>query len=197
MKLIGTELRTFSDKKGAMKAAKRDAAGLPEAVVLGALDAIQTGDRWSVVVELEHAPSDILDLEAIDGFQVKFLREDPKVTTRLAKPAPKVRKSGAINVDPTSPLIQCRVGSKQQMLIDALAKGCTMDELREICVRKDGTTWDDNSIRSGLYYDVKQKGYGVRTSWNGDVATYHLVLPKGYEAPLPPKAPSSTKPAKS
>lgn len=192
--LIGTELRTFSDKKGAMKAAKRDGAQLPGNVVLNDLTAEQEGDRWFVVAELDHAPNETLDLTAINGFRVKFAAEpakEPVKAAPAAKEKTSSRKSGEINVDPTSPLIPCRAGSKQQQLVDALVKGCTMDDLRKICVRKDGTIWDDNSIRSALYYDVKQKGYGVRTTWEGDVATYHVVLPEGYTAPLAAKTAKS------
>ena len=149
------------------------------------------------------------------------LTEEPvnKTPTAAAPKAPAKRKPGIITVCPMDSLIQARAGSKQQAIIDLLATdnvwdtereffpdgeahaavvgitslvgGCTMDDLRAVCVKKDGTPWDDNSIRSGLYYDVKLKGYGVTTRIEGDVAYYMLVLPKGYEQPMPARTPKT------
>lgn len=197
-----TELRTFADKKGAAKAIKRDLGAHFDAhgdvLFDTGTEIVQTADgRFGVTVFLDLTPTDAKRLVGTEltGYMIQpDLKEaaQPKPEKPAkAEKAPSSRKSGEVNVDPTSPLIPCRAGSKQQMLVDALAKGCTMDDLREICVRKDGSIWDDNSIRSALYYDVKQKGYGVRTTWEGDVATYHIVLPAGYDAPLPAKTPKS------
>jgi hypothetical protein len=46
--------------------------------------------------------------------------------------------------------------------------------------------WSESSVKSALYWDVaKDKGYGVRTETPADgTQRYHLVLPKGVEAPL-------------
>lgn len=135
------------------------------------------------------------------------------------KKQPGKRKTGEINVAPMDKPIPARAGSKQQAIIDLLATdcvwdqrreffpkgeahaavvgmaslvgGCTMDDLRSVCVKKDGTPWDDNSIRSGLYYDVHQKGYGVTTRIVDNVAHYMLVLPEGYDAPLEARKPKT------
>ena len=69
--------------------------------------------------------------------------------------------------------------------------GATLADLRTVCIKKDGGTWDDNSIRSALYYDLKDKGYGTRTEFRDDVPTYFLVLPVGIGAPLAAKASKS------
>lgn len=129
----------------------------------------------------------------------------------------KSRRKGQISVAPMAPLIPCREGSKQQAIIDALATdnvwdqpieyypngedeppvagmssivgGATLEDLSKVCIKNDGVTpWEDNSIRSAMYYDLKDKGYGTRTlvDENG-VHYYTLVLPEGYDAPLPPK----------
>lgn len=193
------EPRTFADKKGAAKAIKRDLGAHFDAhgdiLFDTGTEITQTPEgRFGVTVFLDLTPTDARRLVGTEltGYTIKpELKEVEAPKPPKAEKTASSRKSGEVNVDPTSPLIPCRAGSKQQAIIDALARGCTMDDLREICVRKDGTIWDDNSIRSALYYDVKQKGYGVRTTWNGDVPTYHLVLPAGYDAPLPVKTAKS------
>ncbi len=145
------------------------------------------------------------------------IKARPALTPETATVMPKgSHNKGQVHVDPTGRLYECRNGSKQQAIIDALAKDCvfdhdieiatlkedivgrtskvggaTMDDLRAACVKKDGTPWDDNSVRSALYYDIKDKGYGIRTRGQGDDAHYVLVLPAGYDAPLPAKQPKS------
>lgn len=197
-----TEPRTFADKKGAAKAIKRDLGAHFDAhgdiLFDTGTEIVQMPDgRFGVKVFLDLTPTDAQRLVGpeLTGYTIQpELKEATKAKPEKpakAEKAPSSRKSGEVNVDPTSPLIPCRAGSKQQQLVDALTRGCTMDDLRAICVRKDGTVWDDNSIRSALYYDVKQKGYGVRTTWDGDEAVYHIVLPEGYDAPLPAKTSKS------
>ena len=57
--------------------------------------------------------------------------------------------------------------------------------LRTVCVRNsDGKPWDDNSIRSALYYDVANKGYGVTTNTISGEPHYVLWLPEGATEPL-------------
>ena len=103
----------------------------------------------------------------------------------------KTRRKGQVAVEPQAPLIQCRAGSKQQAIIDMLANGATLDMLRTVCIKRDGVTpWDDNSIRSALYYDIKDKGYGVRTEFTDDAPTYFLVLPEGVDEAMAPKVKS-------
>lgn len=223
--LIGTELRTFAEKKGALKAVKRDSSGLPPEVSILDLTAEQEGDRWVAVVELDHAPSEQsnLDLTAINGFRAVFSRkEEPAAPKPEATPtAPKgSRRKGQITVAPTAPLIQCREGSKQQAIVETLATGCVFDQpvyaliedkvtgqivqgdligygsvvggasmtdLRKVCVKGDGTPWDDNSIRSSMYFDLELKGYGTSTRFVDGEPIYTLRLPLGYDTFLGPK----------
>jgi hypothetical protein len=94
------------------------------------------------------------------------------------------RRSKGVNLPakPASQLRACRAGSKQAILIDHLAKGASLAEL--VAALSPG--WTESSIKSALYWDVaKVKGYGVRTETSDDgTQRYHLVLPKGVEAPL-------------
>ncbi len=140
----------------------------------------------------------------------------PKPTTTADAPKKASRRKGQVSVAPTLySLVQCRAGSKQQAIIDMLSRdnvwdqpflndegeqigtfslvgGATLDELRTVCIKKDGVTpWDDNSIRSALYYDLKDKGYGTSTQFVDGVPTYSLVLPMGVDAPLAAKAPAA------
>jgi hypothetical protein len=102
------------------------------------------------------------------------------------------RKSAGVNLPakPASQLRACRAGSKQAILIDHLANGATLAEL--VAALK---PWTQSSVKSALYWDVaKVKGYGVRTETSDDgTQRYHLVLPKGVEAPLRHVEPASVK----
>jgi hypothetical protein len=93
------------------------------------------------------------------------------------------RRSKGVNLPAkaASQLRACRAGSKQAILIDHLGKGATLAELVTALA-----PWTESSVKSALYWDVaKVKGYGVRTETSDDGAQrYHLVLPKGVEAPL-------------
>jgi len=86
----------------------------------------------------------------------------------------------------------CRAGTKQQFLIEALARGATMAECMDACSSKNGgVSWTEGSVKSGFYEDVNtKKGYGVRTEvvTESDPASYkyHLVYPAGHTAPLEP-----------
>jgi hypothetical protein len=45
--------------------------------------------------------------------------------------------------------------------------------------------WQEKTVRAGFGWDMKQKGYGVRSEFDptGE-ERFHLVLPKGQTAPL-------------
>lgn len=105
------------------------------------------------------------------------------------------RRNADINIDPSGhALIAARHGSKQQIIIDLLARdeGATLGELVESCVRKDGTNWNAASLMAGLYHHIPHKGYGIVTSFDTDsVAHYHLVLPDGIEKVAEPRRPQS------
>ncbi len=193
--------RTFSDKKGATKAIKRDLEKTTESLNVTGYDVKEANEgRFGVVVYVDLTPTDALKLvgKELEGYVIEAsLPEAAPVKKASDKPAPKdkapakKRKSGEVNVDPMKTLVAARAGSKQDLIIGLLNVGATLNDLRKVCTKADGTVWDDNSIRSALYYDVHQKGYGVRTTWEGDVATYWLVLPANVTAPLPARTAKS------
>lgn len=78
--------------------------------------------------------------------------------------------------------IACREGSKQAKLLDLLCKsnGVTMPEL--IAGLSGGNTpWKEATVRSGFGWDMKQKGYGVRSEIDDKgVERFFIVLPKGH-----------------
>jgi len=199
--------RTFADKKGATKAIKRDLGKHfdkhGDVLFDTGFDVKPAGERFGVILycDLTNAAAKKLIGTELSGYVIEPQRKEETVKVKptpesLTTSAPKksTRRKGQICVDPTAPLIHCRVGSKQQAIVDMLAReeGATLAALRTVCIKKDGVTpWDDNSIRSALYYDLKDKGYGTRTEFLDDVPTYFLVLPEGIDAPLEPKASKS------
>lgn len=100
----------------------------------------------------------------------------------------KRRQQRHLELAPGLELKPCRKGTKQSILIDLLARkeGATMKQLTS-ALSKTGRPWTEDSVRSGLHWDVHSvKGYGVRSELgrNGQMR-YRLVLPKGVKAPLP------------
>lgn len=70
--------------------------------------------------------------------------------------------------------VACKEGTKQAALVDALHAGATMEELLAV------TGWNTRgSVQAGFSWDMKNKGYGVRSE--GD--KYYLVVPEGYSVP--------------
>jgi len=225
--------RTFASAKGAKAAVKRDLTKHWDAhgdvLYETGVDVKPSGDAFGVIIycDLTAKSAQKLVGPELHGYVIEpQLKEEPV----KAKPAPKPtaatsdapkkvsRRKGQISVEPTAPLVHCRVGSKQQAIIDMLARdnvwdqevhraldptkpdnltligmaslvgGATLADLRTVCIKKDGVTpWDDNSIRSALYYDLKDKGYGTTTRFDGEDIFYSLRIPVGYDAPLEPK----------
>lgn len=94
--------------------------------------------------------------------------------------------------------LPCRVGSKQSVLVDKLsrANGATMEELLD-ALQYGNKPWTEVTVRSGFGWDLKQKGYGVRSQFSGTgTERFFLVLPviKGVEAAIPPHTPLKGKP---
>lgn len=86
--------------------------------------------------------------------------------TNIAPP-PKVRKP-----EP------CREGSKQAALVDILSReeGASMAEL--LAATSGGNhPWIERTVRSAFSWDLKQKGYGVRSEVVDGVERFFLVLP--------------------
>lgn len=85
--------------------------------------------------------------------------------------------------------IPCREDSKQSAMVDMLSAsgGATMAQLRS------RLSWTEATVRSGFGWDMKQKGYGVRSEGSGAEARYHLVLPKAHLATgIPAHTPRKT-----
>lgn len=81
--------------------------------------------------------------------------------------------------------LPCREGSKQAIMVNLLsrAKGATMAELIE-GLSGGNKPWTEVSVRSGFGWDMKQKGYGVRSDFDSKgVEHFHLVLPEGKTVP--------------
>lgn len=81
--------------------------------------------------------------------------------------------------------IQCREGSKQAMLLDMLSRpnGATMAELID-ALSGGNKPWTEATVRSGFGWDMKLKGYGVRSAFDADgTERFHIVVPEGHAIP--------------
>ena len=81
--------------------------------------------------------------------------------------------------------IPCREGSKQAMLLDMLSRpnGATMAELIE-ALSGGNKPWTEATVRSGFGWDMKLKGYGVRSAFSADgTERFHIVVPEGHAIP--------------
>ena len=81
--------------------------------------------------------------------------------------------------------IPCREGSKQAMLLDMLSRpnGATMAELIE-ALSGGNKPWTEATVRSGFGWDMKLKGYGVRSAFDADgTERFHIVVPEGHSIP--------------
>lgn len=114
----------------------------------------------------------------------------PKAETPKATPAPKAdnkprAKKGTNLLPPGGAPVACREGSKQAMLLDLLRaeKGATMEEL--IAGLSGGNKpWTEATVRSGFGWDMKQKGYGVKSEFDAEgVERFHVVVPEGFDIP--------------
>lgn len=90
------------------------------------------------------------------------------------------------NLQPTGEkLTACLAGSKQSILVDMLVRpeGATMEEL--IAALSGGRQpWTEATVRSGFGWDLKRKGYGVRSEFDPQgEERFHLIVPKGQKVP--------------
>lgn len=101
-----------------------------------------------------------------------------------AEKAPRARK-GTNLLPPGHAPIPCREGSKQAMLLDMLRRegGVTMAELID-GLSGGNKPWTEATVRSGFGWDMKLKGYGVRSSFDADgTERFHIVVPEGHVIP--------------
>lgn len=109
-------------------------------------------------------------------------KEAPKKAKAPAQP--KARKGTNLAAPGHAP-IACREGSKQAILLDTLARpeGATMEELIE-ALSGGKKPWTEATVRSGFGWDMKQKGYGVRSDFDENgTERFHIVLPEGHGIP--------------
>lgn len=116
-------------------------------------------------------------------------RDRAKPANAKDHPAPKpaAKRPTGINLPPMKVAYPCREGSKQAILVDMLSRvqGATMDELLK-ALSGGEKPWLEISVKSGMNWDMnKIKGYGIRTTKRAEFDCYHLVLPKGMDAPHP------------
>lgn len=120
----------------------------------------------------------------------------PRENDRAPKSAEPGRGRRGTNLKPPGHApIACREDTKQAVLVDMLSRqhGATMAELLDAL--SDGKrAWTEASVRSGFGWDMKQKGYGVRSEFDTDgTERFFIVLPAG--AVIPAHKQRKTKPA--
>lgn len=74
--------------------------------------------------------------------------------------------------------LACREGSKQALLLDQLARpeGASMAELLA-ALSGGNKPWTEATVHSGFGWDMKLKGYGVRSEVIDGVERFFIVLP--------------------
>lgn len=108
----------------------------------------------------------------------------PKQEAKMTEAKTKPRKGTNLAAPGHAP-IACREASKQAALLDALSKegGATMDELL-VALSGGRRPWLEQTIRAGFGWDMKQKGYGVRSTFDEDgTERFHIVVPEGFTIP--------------
>ena len=124
--------------------------------------------------------TELLDRAPLRGNIIKHGKVAARLMTKAKKPAAK----GHCDIQPSGyRILPCRAGTKQAMLLDMLAStgGATMEELTE------ALGWKAVTVRSGFSWDMKNKGYGVKSEEIGDKIVYKIVVPEGEE--IPPHTP--------
>lgn len=126
-------------------------------------------------------------LEDLDA----MLTKAKKPSNVVALPTPKKVRTleDRVLVEPTTDLSNVRPireGTKRHAMVQALLKGCTLDQLAE------ATGWKRDVAGAAIYTDLKAAGLGVRRE-NGLLI---LMLPKGSNVlPLRPAAATADKAA--
>lgn len=115
--------------------------------------------------------------------------ERRQLEVALTKPAKE--KSGRVflrgtNLQPSGEKVQaCVKGSKQSILVDMLSRpeGATMEELLE-ATSGGRRPWIEATVRSAFGWDLKRKGYGVRSEFDAyGEERFHLIVPKRQKIP--------------
>lgn len=110
----------------------------------------------------------------------------PAARQAKAKGEPKPRARRGTDLKPTGePVKPCLIGSKQAVLVDELSRpdGVTMAQLIA-ALSAGGKPWQEQTVRSGFGWDLKRKGYGVRSTIGPDgTERFRLVVPDGQAIP--------------
>ena len=130
--------------------------------------------------------------DAVEAACKKLKIALPEATDEVDNKPPKPRARRGTNLAPLPGApVACREGTKQAILLDCLSQpgGVCMSELIN---RLSGgkKPWTEATVRSGFGWDMKQKGYGVRSEFGEDgVEYFFIVLPvdkNGIEFAIPP-----------
>lgn len=113
-------------------------------------------------------------------------RQHEVALTAAAKQKPGRVFLRGTNLQPTGEKLKpCVKGSKQSILVDMLSRpeGATMEEL--IAALSGGRRpWTEPTVRSGFGWDLKRKGYGVRSEFDATgEERFHLIVPKRQKIP--------------
>lgn len=121
--------------------------------------------------------------------KVQAWKEKRQEAARRPAPAPEVkarRSRRGTNVQPKgSPVLPCVIGSKQAILVDELSRpeGVTMAQLLT-ALSLGGKPWTEPTVRSDFGWDIRGKGYGVRSTFDPDgTERFRLVVPQGQAIP--------------
>lgn len=116
------------------------------------------------------------------------ITEREEAPAKVEAPKKAQPKKGHCDIKPSGyRILACREGTKQAKMVDLLSapNGASMKELN------DGLGWKDVTVRSGFSWDMKGKGYGVKSEEiNGEIR-YFLVVPEGEV--IPPHTPRKGK----
>jgi hypothetical protein len=121
--------------------------------------------------------------------KVQAWTEKQQADAAAPAPEPEVKRPRSrrgTNVQPKgSPVLPCVIGSKQAVLVDELSRpeGVTMAQLLT-ALSLGGKPWTEPTVRSGFGWDMRNKGYGVRSSFDEDgTERFRLVVPEGQAIP--------------
>lgn len=122
----------------------------------------------------------------VQAWKEKQQEAAAKQAKAKAKGEPKPRARRGTDLKPTGePVKPCLIGSKQAVLVDMLRRkeGATMAELLA-ALAVSGKPWQEQTVRSGFSWDLRRKGYGVKSSFDADgTERFHLVVPDGQAIP--------------